>query len=302
MTKNPISWNFDAKRILLRERYDESHPIKNILNGKRYREDSRSDYSVYSPGHVENYRYVNNIFEVLYPNGGTDHKDIMNSFWTTYKHYLQIAYPKVFMPDGKLSKGAETWSTPSEGKNPDTGYPPFTYGKNQTVGPEYTKYYKKHFPTLTVSPSHTWFEFLLNNYDEFSDVHDDDKLNTFAVLTHTIGNMCVVPKGFNAGRNASDYWDFAMLYMKEFTDNFGGWDALVKAYALGDYVREADNTVIPLWDGHFDNKPSIIYHPLTHNDIQQFLTLVNTNIQNRGQRMIQSHNNRLLQSHNNLTV
>lgn len=289
VTQAPLSWDYDLKRILLGDKYDETEPIRNILNGKLHEKDSKDDYARSMPGHIENYRVVSDVFESLYPNGSTQYKDIMNSFWTTYKHYLQIEYSDVFMPEGKLSEDATNWEKPSYSKRPSTRYPPFSYGDYTCVGEGYAAYFALHFPEFKVAAEDKWFEFLLANFEHFPNVHRSAELNTFAQRTHTIGNICDVPKGFNAGRGASDYWDWALTFLREYLMTFGGWKLFVDAHYLNDYVNAEDDTVIPFWENHLSDNKMIPYYPLTHSDIQSFLKTVNANIRSRGERMMEEY-------------
>lgn len=281
--------DYDLKRILLAEMYNESEPIKNILNGKLYSNDSKEDYSRFMSGHVENYHVVNDVFSVLYPHGDTTHKDVMNSFWTTYKHYLQIEYNDVFMPDGSISGSKIPLRKPVSTKKPSTSYPPFSYGEHKTVGDAYTSYYEKNFPDFNVAAEDSWFEFLLNNFHQFMNVHGSVELNTFAKRTHTIGNICVVPKGFNGGRGASDYWDWALVFLRGHFMTFAGWDPFIEAHFLHDYVNEEDATVIPFWDNHLSDNKQIPNYPQTRGEIMSFLSVVNRNIRNRGERIMQRY-------------
>lgn len=99
---NNLKWDTDLKRILLGDKYDETNPIKNILMGKIDQNymDNKNDYYNYSRGHLENYQIVEDVFQKLTNHKDTGFKDIMNSFWITYKCLLQIEYPKIFKPFG----------------------------------------------------------------------------------------------------------------------------------------------------------------------------------------------------------
>lgn len=51
------------------------------------------------------------------------------------------------------------------------------------------------------------------NFDEFSLVNENKDFQRFAELTHCLGNMIIVPEGFNGARNrcTRDYWDLSLF-------------------------------------------------------------------------------------------
>lgn len=65
-----------------------------------------------------------------------------------------------------------------------------------------------------------------NLYEQFPKVREtldqDEELEKFIAVYHTLGNYSPVPYGFNAarsGRGAFDYWDLTLMKIKEFYDS-----------------------------------------------------------------------------------
>lgn len=282
LTIDKLNWNYDFKKILLGENYDANKPIQNILKAKDKMNyvDEKNDYHKFYQGHIENYQIVEDIFQELLKNESTDYKDVMNSFWTTYKCFLQIEYPEVFMPEGNLNNEIPLEKS-KEDKTPSMSYPPHTATEYSAVPQKYIDYYNSYFPQLTVDFGDTWVEFLQNNFVEFDKVHEYSELKKFATLTHTIGNITVVPKGFNGGRNAYDYWDWGMLYLNEFLSPFNSWKEFVNLYFLDEYVNEIFE-VIEFWNGHLKSDIETKILPKSRTEIEQFLIFVNSCIKHRG--------------------
>ncbi|WP_426093968.1 hypothetical protein, partial [Escherichia coli] len=68
------------------------------------------------------------------------------------------------------------------------------------ISDRYLTYFDQVFPDYLPNPvpkKYTWNEFLLDNFTKFERVHQDPQLKRFAELTHSIGNITVVPLGFN---------------------------------------------------------------------------------------------------------
>lgn len=272
-----INWDYDLKLLVLsKDEYDKDHPIKNILKAKTTKD-------------VEYLPIVEKIFDVVFDDK-KGYKDIMNSFWYTYKYMLQVKYPLYFPHKKNLNP---TILTNSNEKEEVQNLPIPTLG---SISDEYMTYYKTYFSdTLNLQPNKnkelTWLDFLINNFNVFPLVHHHEELNTFAKLTHTIGNIMVVPKGFNRGRGAFDYWDYAMIYLYDFlySKNTTIWKDFLKEYELQSYVEKyPDNlTVKPFWSNHF--KKNAPFYPKDIQDIETFLKTVNTNIEKRGLNILQRY-------------
>lgn len=104
------------------------------------------------------------------------------------------------------------------------------FDKNIIFSPDTMNSFVKRYREITESDEYSGFESVNEAYD---------KLSRFAVLTHTIGNFCLVPKGFNTHRNAmqNDFWDLSLLelktkgfkkfkpeHFKQYIDTFFLWD------------------------------------------------------------------------------
>lgn len=287
-TVSTISWNYDLKRILLgEENYDEDNPIKNILMGKdkKYYQDisgltEKSDYYTGSRGDVENYKIVHDVFRKLTGGRVTEHKDIMNSFWTTYKILLQIEYPKFFRPDeiiGENKKNFLNEVSTSNLSKVSIKFPPYNSRKTMIISDEYFTYFDKY--EFEINQGDTWIDFLLKNFKRFDKVHENLELKKFAKRTHTIGNITVVPKGFNTGRQANDYWDFGLQSLQDFLTSFDSWDNYVETYCMQPFLTE-ENKPVSLWKGHLEEQSAKL--PQDEVIINMFLSNVNRSIEARG--------------------
>lgn len=154
-------------------------------------------------------------------------------------------------------------------------------------------------------------DILLRNYDALkrmliNNISEEvfDKFNTFAKLTHTIGNLVLVPKyinpytqgtqTFNQARasQCNDYFDLSLQWILKNDEPI--WDAnTVNSYfdvfMLRDYVT-TNNQIIPFTDTH----KYIIYsnanyesRPNNREELIQLLDNINSKIINRGKKMHQ---------------
>lgn len=207
--------------------------------------------------------------------------DTMNSLWTTYKCYLQIEYPDIFMPDGYL-KGAEKLIKPSNQKNPNLKYPPFV--SRDRVHKKYIEYYKenKEFE-LKIDKTMTWIEFLIANFAKFIKVHENKELLKFTKLNHTIGNFIVLSYWMNKGRNNrfQDYWDLTMEYLYNTLEPLDAWKKFIDKYYMWSYLNE-DLICNYYWNRNKKNNL-----PQNENEILEFLKIVNECIEIRGKMIIQ---------------
>ncbi|EIW2096634.1 hypothetical protein MBU60_002592 [Enterococcus faecalis] len=96
ITVKTISAKDDLKKLLLGQEYDHQQPVKNILKART------------SNVHIEKYEVVEDVFLKL-TGKATVHKDIMNSFWTTYKIMLQLVYPDFFRPAEVIGEIQESY-------------------------------------------------------------------------------------------------------------------------------------------------------------------------------------------------
>ena len=144
---------------------------------------------------------------------------------------------------------------------------------------------------------------IIDNYELFK-LNDEltNVFTDFARLTHTIGNLTLVPNGYNTLRNSNvkDYFDLTLEKVKE-----EGWKSFnkkgkeedskeilkwqkdfmgqIEKYCLQDYVDKYGN-IIPLYEGHIlYRKP---YIPKIENEIIMCINEMNKRIRIRGLRMI----------------
>ncbi|MFB1051774.1 hypothetical protein [Paraliobacillus sp. JSM ZJ581] len=263
---------------------NELDPIKNILNAKDQTnyEDEKQDYYKFYRGHIENYQIIEDIFQSKFGYHNTDYKDIMNSFWITYKCFLQLEYPEIFLPK-RVIRNRKLISLEVGAVNEilsKYSYPP-NYGEIDKV---YVKFYHSNFPELIVKEGDTWINLLLHNYEYFGLVHENDELKKFATRTHTIGNIAVVPKGFNSGRKSHDYWDWGMKYLNEFLAYLGSWEIFLRMHFLEMYV-DKQKKVLPFWKEHLKINADVL--PNSTEDILSFLKFVNSAIEERGKLILE---------------
>ena len=120
---------------------------------------------------------------------------------------------------------------------------------------------------------------------------------TFAKLTHTIGNFTVLPHWMNTGRSnlSQDYWDIFLLSLQEWLDLISptseAWINFIELYYLQPYVNK-DYQIEPLWKNHSYGNPL----PSTQ-DFPIFLKAVNERIEERGRYMIKQICDRLDLTH-----
>ncbi|MGR6899398.1 hypothetical protein [Rummeliibacillus sp. BSL5] len=295
-----LTANYDFKKVLLGDNYiGDGNPIKNILLAKvsaNYldKSDDYFNYNNFKRGHIENYQLIENVFRILFPSSNTDYKDVMNSFWTTYKCYLQIMYPEIFMPIGTIKEGdASPLIIPDYERNdsiPNFAYPPHSSEKYEVLHPKYLTYYKNNFPSLTVEKGMNWIEFLSTNFEYFSEVHDSEELQKFAVLTHTVGNIAAVPCGFNGGRGHRDYWDWGLKLLQDFLEPIGAWKDFINTNFLNCYVDE-DYKIIPYWKNHLVPYSRLL--PKNKFELIEFLEQANFRIEERGRNMMNEFNKKM---------
>ncbi|MGF1957592.1 hypothetical protein IGJ42_001489 [Enterococcus sp. DIV1067f] len=311
MDKQNLDCLTDLKKKLLGSNYidDENSPIKNILMAKekQYYQDIKgvginSDYCRGDRGHVENYRVVNEVFTHLTNNKTIEHTDVLHSFWHTYKALMQLERPDLFRPSGSLKEGNVIPLEKPDKTNPpeiDNRFPPYDSDKYLVIHKKYIKYYQHYFPEYLpneVPKKYTWIDFLLYNNDKFIEVYKKyPKLKDFARLTHSIGNIIVVPKGFNRGRGANDYGDFALKSLKTFLETFNAWEDYVTRFYLEPFLnvnenQSEKNSPVSLWTGHLDGNAGSL--PKSDIVIKDFLANVTSSIKERENILIEIVNDR----------
>ena len=153
--------------------------------------------------------------------------DTMNSFWTTFCAYL-------------ISFLGDTYQW-NKYKNT------FLFNDGENEGQRQRALRLKH-----------------NIENQSEDRINNENINTFAQLTHTMGNMVLVPAGYNGYRGTKnylkDYFDLSLdnlLHSWDYNNYFGKEDAMrqskfseyVNVFFLWDYVDYAYN-VSPLCNSH----------------------------------------------------
>lgn len=307
MNKENLDSLKDLKKNLLGSNYidEEKSFIKNILMAKekQYYQDIKGvginkDYCRGYRGHIENYRVVDEVFKHLTDDKSIEHTDVLHSFWHTYKVLMQLERPDLFRPSGSLKKGnVIPLEKPDKMNLPeiDNRFPPHTSDKYLVIHKKYIEYYQLCFPEYLpneVPEKYTWVDFLLYNHDKFSEVYDKHpKLLSFARLTHSIGNIIVVPKGFNSGRGANDYGDFALKSLKTFLDSFNAWEDYVTRFYLEPFIE--GDFPISLWNGHLDDKACSL--PKNKIEIDDFLENVTSSIEEREKILLKIVRDNLLE-------
>lgn len=300
MNEHDLNCLKDLKKKLLGSNYidEENSYIKNILMAKeeQYYQDIKgvginSDYCRGVRGHIENYRVVDEVFKHLTDNKPIEHTDVLHSFWHTYKALMQLERPDLFKPSGSLKKDNVIPLEKPDKMNPpeiDNRFPPHASDKYSVIHKKYIEYYQHYFPEYLpheVPEKYTWIDFLLYNNDKFIEVYKKyPKLKDFARLTHSIGNIIIVPKGFNTGRGANDYGDFALKSIKTFLDSFNAWEDYVTKFYLESFLNVGENqsgkySPISLWDGHLEGKAGSF--PKNKTEIEGFLENVMSSIEAR---------------------
>ncbi|WP_258076405.1 hypothetical protein [Enterococcus faecalis] len=294
MNKQNLDYLTDLKKKLLSSNYidDENSPIKNILMAKEEEYYHDKEGKVIK-GHIEKYGIVNKVFEKLTDGKPIEHTDVLHSFWHTYKALMQLERPDLFRPSGTLEEDKIPLEKPDNENLPEIGnrFPPHASDNYSVIHEKYIEYYQHYFPEyLPHLPNealekYTWIDFLLYNNDKFSEVYDKyPKLKDFAKLTHSIGNIIVVPKGFNTGRGANDYGDFALESLKTFLDSFNAWEDYVTKFHLESFLNLDENqsekySPISLWNGHLEGKAGSF--PKNKTEIEEFLENVTSSIEER---------------------
>ena len=129
------------------------------------------------------------------------------------------------------------------------------------------------------------FDVVKNNLSAFQ---------TFATLTHTIGNFTVLPHWMNTGRSklSQDYWDIFLLSLQEWlhliSPTSEAWINFIELYYLQPYVNK-DYQIEPFWKNHSYTNPIL----KKKEDFPIFLNAVNERIEERGKYMIKQICDRL---------
>ncbi len=296
MNEHDLNCLKDLKQKLLGSNYiiGKNNYIKNILMAKEeeYYQDKEGKVI---KGHIEKYGVVDKVFKYFADNKPIEHTDVLHSFWHTYKALMQLERPDLFRPSGSLKEGNVIPLEKTDNENlPEihNGFPPYDSNNYIVIHEKYIEYYHNYFTEYLpseVPEKYTWIDFLLYNHDKFSEVYDKyPKLKDFAKLTHSIGNIIVVPKGFNTGRGANDYGDFALKSLKTFLDSFNAWEDYVTQFHLESFLEKY--SPISLWNGHLEGEVGSF--PKNKTEIEEFLEIVTSSIEERENILIEIVNDR----------
>ena len=144
---------------------------------------------------------------------------------------------------------------------------------------------KERYSKLYKDQNYRQFDIIENNRPAFQ---------TFAKLTHTIGNFTVLPHWMNTGRSnlSQDYWDIFLLSLQEWlhliSPTSEAWINFIELYYLQPYVNK-DYQIEPLWKNHSYTTPIL----KEKEDFPIFLKAVNERIEERGKYMIKQICDRL---------
>lgn len=199
--------------------------------------------------------------------------DTMNSFQTTLTFLIRDASP--FSENNKQVWSKDLFKDPI----PDLYAELITWAKTDKVIENLKIFINSHYKN-----------------DKESATVFLSELETFAGLTHSIGNFIVLPEKIssvdlgdlyinNRGKRIyEDYWDCALIdlhekILKEKQDSTS-WKEFIERYYLQPFVAE-DYVPKELWKGHFENGVM----PKKIEDFEQFYHNANLWIEERGKKI-----------------
>ena len=257
--KEPWLWDF-------KNCYIDSLPEDNITAFLKYKDgefkDNTSDFNITEKAGIDADcdKEAIELYKVLgWQNSATDviRGETMNSFLTTFNIAIRkSSKSKALTKELGINNRKDYYAMPDQPNN-----------KNQPQVPNYQR-----------------FDIVHNNLPAFQ---------TFATLTHTIGNFTVLPHWMNTGRSnlSQDYWDIFLLSLQEWlhliSPTSEAWINFIELYYLQPYVNK-DYQIEPLWKNHSYGNPL----PSTQ-DFPIFLKAVNERIEERGKYMIKQICDRL---------
>lgn len=257
--KEPWLWDF-------KNCYIDSLPEDNITAFLKYKDgefkDNTSDFNITEKAGIDADcdKEAIELYKVLgWQNSATDviRGETMNSFLTTFNRAIwRSSNYNTLIKELGINNRKDYYSIPDQPNN-----------NNQPQVPNYQR-----------------FDIINPNLPAFQ---------TFATLTHTIGNFTVLPHWMNTGRSklSQDYWDIFLLSLQEWLDLISPtsepWINFIELYYLQPYVNK-DYQIEPLWKNHSYGNPL----PSTQ-DFPIFLKAVNERIEERGKYMIKQICDRL---------
>ena len=257
--KEPWLWDF-------KNCYIDSLPEDNITAFLKYKDgefkDNTSDFNITEKAGIDADcdKEAIELYKVLgWQNSATDviRGETMNSFLTTFNRAIwRSSNYNTLIKELGINNRKDYYSIPDQPNN-----------NNQPQVPNYQR-----------------FDIINPNLPAFQ---------TFATLTHTIGNFTVLPHWMNTGRSnlSQDYWDIFLLSLQEWlhliSPTSEAWINFIELYYLQPYVNK-DYQIEPLWKNHSYGNPL----PSTQ-DFPIFLKAVNERIEERGKYMIKQICDRL---------
>jgi hypothetical protein len=237
----------------------EQHPVKKFfLYRKEYQQNKKFD--------CDGCDLILEIHATIYSdkNLGYLDSDTMNSFYTSYR-LLLLSFDKFFWDNDIIAfchKRGIDFKSASENKKRLERY-----------------------------------EWLLSEkvFNHYAYINNHPEVKRFATLTHSLGNMTLIPRGYNVGRATStkDYWDLTLLSLRDF---FGSsFDNFVTDYYMQDFTVDT----IEFWEGHSFGYPlpnsfskqeahklsKEEKNKIVHNRIVEFMQKVNVKIEKRSKRL-----------------
>ncbi|QWC25114.1 hypothetical protein KJK41_22050 (plasmid) [Bacillus haikouensis] len=237
----------------------EQHPVKKfILYRKEYQENNAFD--------CDRCDLILEIHNKVYSNKNLGYldTDTMNSFYTSYR-LLLLSFDKFFWENDII-----------------------TFSRNRGIEFNAASENKKRLER---------YDWLLSDkvFSHYADINNLPEVMRFATLTHSLGNMTLIPKGYNVGRATStkDYWDLTLLSLRDFLGSF--FDNFVIDYYMQDFTAGT----LEFWEGHsfeyplpnsFDKRDRLKLSKdekdkIAHNRILEFMQKVNGRIEKRSKRL-----------------
>lgn len=274
-------WEYDFKREVFDSSLFNEDPVKRIL------EKDDHQYKGYR-GETESSDLAQAIYRVLWGANYTSvvgegrdcDADVMNSFWTIFSNYVRAKGPSFFEPAEAIF-------------NNETNKFPNKTGKFRTDTE------KNRLLLATYKPSGAkaggnWHAVLLHEFDRPAFELNNPSLQRCAELTHTIGNLALVPKGYNSSPrgkgtdegglkhdDAHDTW--AALLMGSSPNSLSNF-----SWISEDGTRVLNCASITEYCERFlmtDFYQAAYPYELTARGQADFLTKINTAIEERGQLM-----------------
>lgn len=143
-----------------------------------------------------------------------------------------------------------------------------------------------HWKSSGISDYKLRYVWLLAEYDFYKEINELEEVQKFAVLTHSIGNFTLVPKGFNTRRNSlfDDYWDITLEY---FLMVLGKEAFLQQCHKFKYKAAYLENSKIQkYWEGHtmVDKKLPSNFSSV---QILEVIKKITHSIEIRGKEMLQ---------------